>query len=118
MGRKQVFSDEVLIEAMTARYEKYGFANVTAVAEELGMHRVYLSQRITALAKQHKISPQTLRLWRSAGSRAQAARINGARSNRQVNITLTPENYAWLKAHKSSISQMINGLVTKAREEK
>lgn len=112
MSRPVVFTDESLIEAMQEAYSTHGFAKVSSVAANLGMSRVYLSQRLTRMVRKGTLTSEQLHMWRNPAARSQA---NGA-SNRRLAVRLTPENYEWLKTQPYGASEIINGLINKSRE--
>ena len=97
---------------MEEHFIRYGFSKVSAVAEELGMHRVYLSQRLTKMSKEGVITPEQLEEWRNPAARSQA---KGASTTR-VTVRLTPENYEWLKNQPHGASETINGLINMCRK--
>ena len=97
---------------MEEHYIRHGYAKVSAVAESLGMHRVYLSQRLSKMAKTGVITPEQLDEWRSPAARSQA---KGA-STIRINVRLTPENHEWLKNQSDGASEIINGLINMCRK--
>ena len=112
MPRPVQFTDAAVIAAMEEHYIRHGFVKVSAVAEEMGMHRVYLSQRLTKMSKEGVITPEQLQEWRNPAARSQA---NGA-STFRVTVRLTPENYGWLKSQPHGASETINGLINMCRK--
>ena len=117
MVRPVLFTDELVIKAMEEHFHSKGFASVSAVSSELGMSRVYLSQRLKKMELDGAITPEQRKEWANTASRAQLQRAQTAETpkNKKLNITLTPENYEWLKVQENSASETINGLVVKAR---
>ena len=117
MVRPVLFTDEIVINAMEEHFQTKGFASVSAVSSELGMSRVYLSQRLKKLEHDGVITPEQRKEWANANSRAQLQRAQTADTpkNKKLNITLTPENYEWLKLQEHSSSETINGLIAIAR---
>jgi len=118
MGRQIQFTDEMVIEAMEEAYQEWGFASVSAVSLKMGMNRVYLSQRLKKLEIEGVIDPEQRKQWANAASRAMLERAQSAPSikNKQLRVTVTPENYEWLKLHQNNASETINGLINIARE--
>ena len=97
---------------MEEHFIRHGFAKVSAVAEEMGMNRVYLSQRLSKMAKEGTITPEQLEEWRNPAARSQAS---GASTTR-VTVRLTPENTEWLKSQPHGASETINGLINMCRK--
>lgn len=112
MARPVQYTDADVVAAMEEHYIKYGFAKVSAVAEAMGMNRVYLSQRLSKMSKAGTITPEQLDEWRNPAARSQA---HGA-SNIRLNVRLTPENYEWLKNQPNGASETINGLINMCRK--
>ena len=112
MPRGQTYPDALVIRTMEEHYILHGFARVRDAAQEIGMHRVHLSQRLTKMAKEGIITPEQLEEWRNPAARSQA---NGASSIR-LSLRLSPENYNWLNQQPNSCSATINGLINMCRE--
>ena len=119
MGRPEVYTDKFLVDSMESHYKKFGYAKVSSVAKEIGMHRVYLSQRISKMLTMKTISQEQYERWRTPASRAQDNRAQPGKEegNKKMNITLTPENYKYLSDLPEAASTTINGLINKVREE-
>ena len=111
MGRPVKFSDEAVIAAMEEHFIRHGFTKISAVADELSMSRVYLSQRLNKMVAQGAITSEQLNEWRSPASRSRAK----GTTNVRINVRLTPENYDWVMNQPNGASETINGLINMNR---
>lgn len=112
MGRPLKFTDEAVIASMEEHFIRHGFTKISAVADELGMSRVYLSQRLNKMVARDVITPEQLDEWRSPASRSRAK----GSTNVRITARLTPENYDWLMNQPNGASETINGLINMSRK--
>lgn len=115
---------EDVIATCERLYEAHGFVKWADVGKIFGVSRQSVLQRLQKAADRGDLAPGVLDRWRSA-----SARIAQSKSNEQlrrenerlrISITLTPNNRRWLDtecvARHCRSADIINGLITKARE--
>lgn len=101
-----------------------GFVKWAEVASILGISRQAVFNRLNKALDQGQISEPEFERWRSMSSRQAQSRKNEQkrRENEKLRIaaTLTPENKQWLMTqtvlNKATTSDIINGLMNKARQ--
>lgn len=106
-------------------YERDGFVSWSDVARALGISRQAVHSRLKLATERGELPPETLERYRSMSSRRAASRYREeerrAAAKLNIQIALTPENGAWLRAQcelrRLTNADLINGLVTKARLE-
>ena len=124
LGRPRTDIDK-LLQLCEDFYQRDGFVNWSDVARAIGISRQAVHSRLKLATERGEIPAETLERYRSMSSRRAASRYReeerrtAAKLNLQV--TVTPENGAWLRAQcelrRVTSSDLINGLVTKARLE-
>ena len=104
-------------------YQRDGFVKWSEVATAFGVSRQAVSIRLIKAVKEGKIPSENYERWRSMSSRISQSRYNKdvREENAKLNIsvTLTSDNKKWLSTEsvvtQSSTSDLINGLINKAR---
>lgn len=115
--------DEVA-RACESFYQRDGFVSWSAVAEIFGVSRQAIQARVKSAVTNGTLDQATYDRWLSVSSRRALTRQREAdkRAARKLNIdiTLTPANLTWLRTEaalrKVTASDIINGLLNKARE--
>lgn len=105
-------------------YERDGFVSWAAVAEIFGVSRQAIQARVKAAVANGSLDQATYERWLSVSSRRALTRQREVekRDARKltVEVTLTPINLTWLRTEaalrKVTASDIINGLLNKARE--
>jgi len=114
-----------LIQLCEEFYERDGFVSWSDVARALGISRQAVQGRIKQAVERGELDTETFERFRSMSSRRAASRYNEEERRNEAKLTLqvrvTPENGAWLRAQcelrRLTAADIINGLLTKAREE-
>lgn len=104
-------------------YKRDGFVKWSDVARALGISRQAVHLRVKQAVATGDLDEATYELYQSMSSRRAAARTNEElrrdQAKRRPQILFTPDNYAWLRAESElrrvSISDLVNGLVNRAR---
>ena len=105
-------------------YQRDGFVRWADVGRVHGISRQSVQLRFKKALETGELDEATYQRWESASSRRSLTAQNAqarekVRKARAVNITLSPENKAWLEAQCSERSvtsaDIINGLLNKAR---
>jgi MarR-like DNA-binding transcriptional regulator SgrR of sgrS sRNA len=104
-------------------YTRDGFVKWAEVADILGVTRQAVFNRLNKAVEQGHLTKDDVNRWRSMSSRHAQSRKNLElkREHEKLRIaaTLTPENKQWLMQqsvlHRATTSDVINGLITKAR---
>ena len=117
---------EHLLSICERFYEKNGFVKWADVAEALGISRQGVHLRLKTAVERGEISQGLVERFQSMTSRAAVSREN--KENRQdqkrlrLSVLFTAENLQWLQEEAVvrgvRTNDIINGLVTRAREAK
>ena len=115
---------EDLVTTCERLYEAHGFVKWADVGKVHGVSRQAVLNRLQTASERGDLEPGTLDRWRSASSRRARTKSNEQlrRENErlQISLTLTPNNRTWLDteclARQCRPADIINGLITKARE--
>ena len=113
-----------LLESCADFYKRDGFVKWADVARALGVSREAVRQRIQKAVATGELDQDTFELYQSMSARRAASRYNEELrrdlDKRRPQVSLTPENYAWLRAQtelrRLTASDIINGLINRARE--
>jgi predicted DNA-binding protein YlxM (UPF0122 family) len=105
-------------------YERDGYVSWALVAKAFGVSRQAIQARVKSAVTSGTLDPATYERWLSVSSRRAVTRERreAARAEEKltVTITLTPENWRWLRTEcalrNATNSDLINGLINKARE--
>jgi len=125
--QRSAFPLERICEICERFYERDGFVKWTDVGKALGLSRQAIQLRLQAAVKKGDLPPETVERWQSMGSRAAVARERETtrlreRGQYERRIRFTPENLNWLQEEAAfrevSMVDIVNGLVTLARERK
>lgn len=124
MGLPKYTPLEDLVKTCERLYEAYGFVKWADVGKVHGVSRQAVLNRLQTASERGDLPPGTLDRWRSASSRRARTKSNEQlrRENErlQISLTLTPNNRTWLDteclARQCRPADIINGLITKARE--
>lgn len=104
-------------------YLRDGFVKWAEVADILGITRQAVFNRLNKAVEQGQLTESVVERWRSMSSRhAQSRKNRQLRKEKEklrIEATLTPENKEWLTQqsilHKVTTSDIVNGLMNKAR---
>lgn len=100
-GPKPAVSLEQLVAVFEELYARSGFVKWTEVAERTGQSRANVSKRINDAVARGDLSSETVERWRSLTARRHQSSQNrtehAKRSPYRVDVTLTPENYEFIK---------------------
>lgn len=108
-------------------YQRDGFVRWADVGRVHGISRQSVQLRFKKAIETGELDEATYERWESASSRRtltakRAREREKARQARAVNITLSPDNKAWLETQCTergvTSADIINGLLNKARTEK
>lgn len=124
MGLPKYTPLEDLVKTCERLYEAYGFVKWADVGKVHGVSRQAVLNRLQTASERGDLPPGALDRWRSASARRARAKSNEQlrRENErlQISLTLTPNNRTWLDteclARQCRPADIINGLITKARE--
>ncbi len=122
-GPRSLIKLDELIAACEALYARDGFVKWSEIAETYGISRQAVHARFKAAIERGDLSEADFERWRSVSSRRAQSKVNlelkRERERCNLSITLSPENVSWLRkeclARRASSSDVLNGLITKAR---
>lgn len=125
MGMPRYTPLSEIVSTCEQLYAAHGFVKWSDVAQVHGISRQGVLNRLRTATERGDISPDAMDRWRSTSARVaqskndQALREENARL--RLSMTLTPANKRWLEtecvARRCRAADIINGLITKAREE-
>jgi predicted DNA-binding protein YlxM (UPF0122 family) len=112
-----------LLQLCEEFYKRDGFVSWSDVARALDVSRQAVQGRLKQAVECGELDTETFERFRSMSSRRAAARQNEEERRNAAKLTvqvgLTPENGAWLRAQcelrRITTTDIINGLITKAR---
>ena len=122
--QRSQFSLERLLAVCDLLYARDGFVTWAEVGASLGVSRQAIQLRLRAAVERGDIPPELVARYQSMASRQAASR---ERKERRIEaehryrrpVRFLPENLEWLQAQadtrKVRMSDILNGLVTKAR---
>lgn len=124
MATRSKHTLEQILEICEKFYQQNGFVKWIDVANVLGVSRQAVQLRLSDAVSKGLIDKGTIERYQSMTSRAAAARENRQKSREadklRISILLTPENKLWLNTEavlkQAHTSDLINGLINKARE--
>ena len=124
MGYAKYIPIEDIVATCEQLYSAHGFVKWADVARVHDISRQGVLSRLQSATERGALSPDTLDRWRSTSARAAQSRSNETlrRENDRLrfSMTLTPNNKRWLDAEcvarKCRAADIVNGLITKARE--
>lgn len=113
-----------VIDVCETLYARDGFVKWAEVADAFNVSRQAIHARLKAAITKGDLDEATFDRWRSVSSRRAQSKVNRElkrqRDRCNLSVTLTPENVAWVRteclARRLTSSDLLNGLVTKARE--
>jgi hypothetical protein len=123
--RSQV-SLERLLSVCDLIYARDGFVTWKEVGTTLGISRQAVQLRLRAAVEKGDVSPDLVERYQSIASRQAAARERKEKreaddSKYRMYLRFNPENLDWLRAEAKqrsvTIADLVNGLVTKARQQ-
>jgi predicted DNA-binding protein YlxM (UPF0122 family) len=124
-GRPPKTDLQQLVQLCEEFYQRDGFVSWSDVARALDVSRQAVHARLKQAVERSELDTETFERFRSMSSRRAASRYKEEerRSERKLSFQVgtTPENGAWLRAQcelrRLTAADIINGLLTKAREE-
>lgn len=119
--RSEISLDRLLAVCDTF-YAQQGYVIWKEVGDALGISRQAVQLRLRAAVEKGDIKPELVEKYQSLASRRAAARERDRQhSLSRRYITYTPENLKWLQEESdrkgAQITEIVNGLITRAREE-
>lgn len=122
-GPKPAVPLEAIIAVCEELYTRSGFVKFTEAAQRLGLQDGTLHKRFRDAIARGDLSPETVDRWRSLTARrritAAARKAKHARSTGRIEVTLTPENFEYVKAqcakHNGNMSEIVNGIINIAK---
>jgi hypothetical protein len=114
-----------MIQLCEEFYKRDGFVSWSDVARALGISRQAVQGRLKQAVERGELDTETFERFRSMSSRRAASRYKEEERRNEaklsIQVGMTPENGAWLRAQcelrRLNPADIINGLLTKAREE-
>ena len=124
-GRPPKTDLQQLVQLCEEFYQRDGFVSWSDVARALDVSRQAVHARLKQAVERSELDTETFERFRSMSSRRAASRYKEEERRNEAKLTLqvrvTPENGAWLRAQcelrRLTAVDIINGLLTKAREE-
>lgn len=114
---------EELVAVFERLYERSGFVKWAEVAELTGLSQSNVSKRIQTAVRRGDLPPETVERWRSLTARRRITAENAKAKNRRalgrIEITLTPDNFEFVKQqctkHSGNMTEIVNGIINAAR---
>lgn len=122
-GRKATVPLETIVSVCEELYARSGFVKWTEVAERVGLDNGTIHKRFKDAIKRGDLTPETVERWRSLTARRRITAENAKAKNRRalgrIEITLTPDNFEFVKQqctkHSGNMTEIVNGIINAAR---